>query len=105
MLPEFFIRMLTEEGDFVIDPFAGSCVTGEVSERLKRKWVCCDKDREYLLGAIGRFSDIEEEEKKLKRAKKQKYEISPPSFETYSEEKKEILSKQKQFGLNLDNDV
>ena len=26
--------MLTDEGDTVIDPFAGSCVTGEVSERL-----------------------------------------------------------------------
>ena len=25
-LPEYFIRMLTEPGDFVVDPFAGSCV-------------------------------------------------------------------------------
>ena len=28
-LPEYFIRMLTEPGDLVVDPFAGSCVTGE----------------------------------------------------------------------------
>ena len=33
-LPEYFIRMLTDPGDFVFDPFAGSCVTGEVAERL-----------------------------------------------------------------------
>lgn len=33
-LPEFFIRMLTDRGDMVLDPFAGSCVTGEVAERL-----------------------------------------------------------------------
>jgi DNA modification methylase len=54
-LPEFFIRMLTDEGDLVFDPFAGSCVTGEVCERLKREWVCVDLIEEYLKGALGRF--------------------------------------------------
>lgn len=54
-LPEFFIRMLTDPGDLVFDPFAGSCVTGEVCERLKRKWICCEKVEEYLQGALGRF--------------------------------------------------
>lgn len=54
-LPEYFIRMLTDEGDFVVDPFGGSCVTGEVAERLKRKWVCSDLVEEYLSGALGRF--------------------------------------------------
>ncbi len=54
-LPEFFIRMLTDPGDFVFDPFAGSCVTGEVCERLARRWLCCDLIEEYLRGALGRF--------------------------------------------------
>lgn len=54
-LPEYFIRMLTEKGDLVVDPFAGSCVTGEVAERLGRKWVCVDAEEEYLRGALGRF--------------------------------------------------
>jgi DNA modification methylase len=27
-IPEYFIRMLTDRNDFVVDPFAGSCVTG-----------------------------------------------------------------------------
>lgn len=56
-LPEFFIRMLTDVNDTVIDPFAGSCVTGEVCEKLKRHWICCDIVEEYLRGAIGRFID------------------------------------------------
>lgn len=55
-LPEYFIRMLTDEGDFVIDPFAGSCVTGEVAERLNRKWVCVELREDYLRGAIARFN-------------------------------------------------
>lgn len=54
-LPEYFIRMCTDEGDTVLDPFGGSCVTGEVSERLKRKWVCAELNEEYLEGALGRF--------------------------------------------------
>ena len=27
-LPEYFVRMLTDRGDMVVDPFGGSCVTG-----------------------------------------------------------------------------
>lgn len=54
-LPEFFIRMLTDEDDLVLDPFAGSCVTGEISERLRRKWLCVELQESYLKGALGRF--------------------------------------------------
>uniref|UniRef100_E6PYD0 site-specific DNA-methyltransferase (cytosine-N(4)-specific) n=1 Tax=mine drainage metagenome TaxID=410659 RepID=E6PYD0_9ZZZZ len=54
-LPEYFIRMLTSEGDTVLDPFGGSCVTGEVCERLRRSWTCIEMRKEYLQGALGRF--------------------------------------------------
>lgn len=54
-LPEYFIRMLTDENDLVFDPFGGSCVTGEVAERLRRTWICCEMNEEYLRGALGRF--------------------------------------------------
>lgn len=54
-LPEFFIRMLTNRGDLVVDPFAGSCVTGEVAERLQRRWICVELLPEYVEGARGRF--------------------------------------------------
>ncbi|MGN6818586.1 MAG: DNA-methyltransferase [Sphingomonas sp.] len=54
-LPEFFIRMLTDEDDLVIDPFGGSCVTGEVAERLGRSWRCIELRKDYLTAAMGRF--------------------------------------------------
>ena len=54
-LPEYFIRMVTDPGDVVLDPFGGSCITGEVAERLGRKWVCADLVESYLEGAKGRF--------------------------------------------------
>lgn len=56
-LPEFFIRMLTDPGDFVVDPFGGSCLTGAVSEHLGRRWTCGEILEDYLIGAKGRFSD------------------------------------------------
>jgi hypothetical protein len=54
-LPEFFVRMLTDADDLVYDPFGGSCVTGEVCERLQRNWVCSELSENYLKAAIGRF--------------------------------------------------
>lgn len=54
-IPEFFIRMLTEVGDLVVDPFSGSCATGEAAEKTRREWVCADMVEDYLKGALGRF--------------------------------------------------
>jgi site-specific DNA-methyltransferase (cytosine-N4-specific) len=56
-LPEFFIKMLTDEGDLVVDPFAGSNVTGEVCERLNRNWIATDIVEDYLKGSVFRFTD------------------------------------------------
>ncbi|MCS1408378.1 MAG: Modification methylase PvuII [Verrucomicrobia subdivision 3 bacterium] len=47
--------MLTEPGDLVLDPFAGSCVTGEVCERTERQWTCIELVRDYCEAALGRF--------------------------------------------------
>ncbi len=59
-LPEYFVRMVTDPGDLVLDPFAGSCVTGEVAERLGRKWVCVELVESYLRGAKARFGQTAE---------------------------------------------
>lgn len=74
-IPEYFIRMLTDEGDLVVDPFGGSCVTGEVAESLKRKWVCCELDLSYLKGALARFVGVKA---KLPKADSSPYQIFPP---------------------------
>ena len=54
-LPEFFVKFLTDEGDLVLDPFAGSNVTGEVCEKLKREWIGVELRKEYLEGSRFRF--------------------------------------------------
>ncbi len=79
-LPEYFIRFLTEEGDNVLDPFAGSCVTGEVCENLKRKWTCCELNESYLKGALARFEKDYQSE--IKRRNPISYKIFRPDFST-----------------------
>jgi site-specific DNA-methyltransferase (cytosine-N4-specific) len=54
-LPEFFVKMLTDEGDVVLDPFAGSNTTGAVAEVLNRRWVAFDNVEEYLKASKFRF--------------------------------------------------
>jgi DNA modification methylase len=54
-LPEFFIKFLTEPEDLVLDPFAGSNVTGAVAQTLGRRWFSIDIEDEYLRGSLARF--------------------------------------------------
>lgn len=62
-LPDFFIKMLTEPGDTVLDFFAGSNTTGAVAESLRRKWVAFEIDRKYLAASAFRFLDNPSENK------------------------------------------
>jgi site-specific DNA-methyltransferase (cytosine-N4-specific) len=55
-LPEFFLKLLTEEQDLVLDPFAGSNTTGAVAERLGRRWLAVEKVEAYLRGSKYRFA-------------------------------------------------
>ncbi len=59
LLPKFFIKLLTEPNDLVVDPFAGSNTTGAVAEKLKRRWIAGEAVEEYLKASIFRFGDIE----------------------------------------------
>jgi DNA modification methylase len=58
-LPEFFMQMLTDKDDLVVDPFAGSNVTGAVAESLGRHWLSIDVEEEYLAGSMARFENLQ----------------------------------------------
>jgi site-specific DNA-methyltransferase (cytosine-N4-specific) len=57
-LPEFFLKLLTHEGDVVLDPFAGSNTTGAVAENLNRRWLAIEVVQEYLDASKFRFDEI-----------------------------------------------
>jgi site-specific DNA-methyltransferase (cytosine-N4-specific) len=56
-LPAFFIEMLTDQGDLVIDFFGGSNTTGRAAEDLGRTWLSFELDRAYASTSAVRFID------------------------------------------------
>jgi site-specific DNA-methyltransferase (cytosine-N4-specific) len=54
-LPSFFIQFLTEPGNLVFDPLAGSATTAEAAEELDRRWIINERSLTYLQGAALRF--------------------------------------------------
>lgn len=54
---DFFIKFLTDEGDIVLDPFAGSNTTGYAAEQLRRNWIAFELDESYIQGSIFRFEN------------------------------------------------
>ena len=61
-LPRFFMEFLTNPGDMVLDPFAGSNTTGYVAESLKRRWVGVELRNDYAQQSRLRFEGLSEEE-------------------------------------------
>ncbi len=59
-LPEFFIKLLTDPGDYVLDPFAGSNTTGSIAEQLGRRWIAIEPIEEYIQGSLGRFYNLDD---------------------------------------------
>lgn len=54
-LPRFFIEFLTNPGDVILDPFAGSNTSGYVAEGLKRKWMGVEIRNDYAEESRLRF--------------------------------------------------
>jgi site-specific DNA-methyltransferase (cytosine-N4-specific) len=57
-LVSFFIEFLTDEGDTVLDPFAGSNTTGWCAERLKRRWISIETEKAYGEQSKLRFTEL-----------------------------------------------
>jgi len=58
-LPDFFVRLLTDQDDIVLDPFAGSNTLGMVAEKLGRRWVAIEMEEDYLRASKFRFEEFE----------------------------------------------
>lgn len=72
-LPEWFIRLFTDENDWVLDPFAGSGTTLEVARELHRNSIGIEILPEYCEMAQDKL-----EERQLTLLQKQaKYKVAP----------------------------
>jgi site-specific DNA-methyltransferase (adenine-specific)/site-specific DNA-methyltransferase (cytosine-N4-specific) len=58
-LPEWFIRLFTQENDTVLDPFMGSGTTIEVANRMKRNAIGIEIIPEYYYTVKEQFATLE----------------------------------------------
>lgn len=58
-LVEFFVEFLTDPGDLVLDPFAGTNTTGFVAEQRGRRWVSVEADPQYAATSEERFKHFD----------------------------------------------
>jgi site-specific DNA-methyltransferase (cytosine-N4-specific) len=56
-LIKFFVDLLTDENDLVVDPFGGSNVTGAVCQQTGRRWISSELRADYLDGSVARFEE------------------------------------------------
>ena len=54
---EWLVRLTTEPGDIVLDPYMGSGTTGVVAKRLGRNYLGCDLSEKYALAANRRLGN------------------------------------------------
>lgn len=59
ILLERLLALTTNEGDLVLDSFAGSCSTGHACLNAKRKFIGYEIDREYFELAVERIKGVE----------------------------------------------
>lgn len=57
-LPERFIKLMTDSGDIVLDPFVGSGTTGKVAVLLGRRFLGFDINQEYCEMAKARIHEV-----------------------------------------------
>jgi len=72
-LPEWFIKLFTDEGDLVLDPFAGSGTTLEVAKELQRNSIGIELLPEYCEIAKGKLED----KQLMLLQKRAKYKVTP----------------------------
>ena len=58
-LMEYFIKVLSNEGDLILDPFMGSGTVGVASKKLKRNFIGIEISKEYFSISKNRIENID----------------------------------------------
>lgn len=58
-LATFLVEFMTEKGDLVVDPMAGSFTTAKAAENTGRRWIGSELMRNYVQGSATRFKDAQ----------------------------------------------
>jgi len=95
-LPAWFIRLFSKEGDFVLDPFAGSGTTAVACQRLGRDYLMIDVASDYKKIAEGRLFHETNKTKRSSKVRKNTHTGLPQrSLAEFGEDKPQRTSQAK----------
>jgi site-specific DNA-methyltransferase (adenine-specific) len=58
-IPSFFIRLLTQPGQLVVDPFGGTGTAAVAAEQLDRRWLLSEIDPRYVASLPSRLAMVD----------------------------------------------
>jgi site-specific DNA-methyltransferase (adenine-specific) len=67
MLMYYLLRLYSNPGDLILDPFAGSCTTGCAALKAKRRFIGIEKERKYFDIACRRLEEAQRESDRFNR--------------------------------------
>jgi len=91
-LPDFFIKLLTDPGDIVLDPFGGSMVTGAACESLKRRWYGIEIVESYLEGSRFRFTEALEQSRPASTKKRNSKSAKQIPLISFLQQEQQVVS-------------
>ena len=62
-LPEWFIKLFTNPGDLVLDPFVGSGTTAVVAKKLGRHYIGIEKNKAYAKQTTKKLNELKKQKK------------------------------------------
>ena len=97
VLPEWFIKLFTKEGDFVLDPFAGSGTTAVATKNLNRKYLMVDIIEDYKKEAEKRLTNEKNQLKSSNKLRRKQYRnLSPEQTQiTFGDKTFRFIKKEK----------
>lgn len=58
---EYLIKVSSNEGDLILDPFSGSATTAVACKRLNRNFICIEKGEQYFINSLIRLKEANNE--------------------------------------------
>ena len=87
----------------MLDPFAGSNITGEVCERLQRHWLAFELLEEYLEGSKFRFPEVYRQGYMFNQQLLES--VEPPAFDENLVEQPRLLDAPVEYRSQPDRDT
>jgi len=99
----YLVKTYTNPGDIVLDNAAGSFTTMEACENNGRRWICMDKEDQWIKVGQERLAEIKERQKSLDQREGTIFSAEQERKAMWEEHEKELEEKKKPLNKQIDS--